>query len=80
MTDCNAAETLLVHSDIANQFLPTALSELVDLGVEIRGDAATCGIFPDATLASEADWDTEYLDLILAVKIVPSMKFLSGDA
>lgn len=67
---CNAMETLLVHQDIAHQILPTLISELQALGVEIRGDQAAKLIVPDISLATEADWGTEFLDLILAVKVV----------
>jgi len=70
---CNAAETLLVHADIAPDFLPRCLAVLAAKGVEIRGDARTRALFPAALPASEADWDTEYLDLILAVRVVDSL-------
>lgn len=70
---CNAAETLLVHEKIASDFLPTALDELKKLGVEIRGCEKTLKIYPDAKLANDEDWSTEYLDLILAVKVVSSL-------
>lgn len=70
---CNAAETLLVHSDIASEWLPTVLQDLTEKGVEIRGDERVTEIMPAATPATEEDWGTEYLDLILAVKIVESL-------
>lgn len=70
---CNAAETLLVHEEIASAFLPKALDELKKLGVEIRACEKTLRIYPDAKLATDEDWSTEYLDLIIAVKIVDSM-------
>ncbi|MBA2725318.1 MAG: glutamate-5-semialdehyde dehydrogenase [Actinobacteria bacterium] len=70
---CNAAETLLVHQDIADEWLPTVLRELSAKGVEIRGDERVIGIMPEATPATEQDWGTEYLDLILAVKVVDSL-------
>jgi glutamate-5-semialdehyde dehydrogenase len=70
---CNAAETLLVHEQIAAGWLPGALRELAKLGVLIRGDDQVRAIWPDAEPASEADWGAEYLDLILAVRIVPDM-------
>ena len=70
---CNAAETLLVHKNVAKEFLPKALDELKKLGVEIRGCENTLKIYPDAKLATEEDWATEYLDLILAVKVVDSI-------
>ena len=71
---CNAAETLLVHEKIAADFLPGALDELKELGVEIRACERTLNIYPDAKSATEEDWSTEYLDLILAVKIVDSIE------
>jgi glutamate-5-semialdehyde dehydrogenase len=70
---CNAAETLLVHQDIAAAFLPRLGETLQELGVELRGDIATCGLVKDAVAATEEDWYTEYLDLILAVRVVDSL-------
>jgi glutamate-5-semialdehyde dehydrogenase len=69
---CNAVETVLVHEEIADQFLPAMANRLLAKSVEIRGDAATCERIPEAVKATEQDWDTEYLDLILAVRVVPS--------
>ena len=69
---CNAAETLLVHRKIAQQFLPMAAQALERSHVELRGCAETCAILPEAKPAEEADWDTEYGDYILAVKVVDS--------
>jgi len=71
---CNAAETLLVHRDVAAEFLPRAGAALNAAGVEIRGDEATRRSIPSATPATDADWDTEYLDLILAVGVVDSLE------
>ena len=68
---CNAAETVLVHDALAGQFLP-ALSLAVPQ-VELRGDERTRGVLPHATLASEDDYAREFLDLILAVKVVDSL-------
>ena len=68
---CNAAETLLVHAAVAERFLPAAAAELRAAGVELRGDPATCALV-DAAPCSAADWDTEYLDLVLAIKVVAS--------
>ena len=68
---CNAAETVLVHHALAGQFLP-ALSLAVPQ-VELRGDERTRGVLPHATLASEDDYAREFLDLILAVKVVDSL-------
>jgi glutamate-5-semialdehyde dehydrogenase len=70
---CNAMETLIVHREIAEKFLPMLAAQMKAAGVEIRGDEATRKIIPDARVASDEDWDTEYLDLILAVKVVDSL-------
>jgi glutamate-5-semialdehyde dehydrogenase len=74
---CNAAESLLVHSDVAADFLPGVMRDLRDAGVELRVDGrarATAGEAGDSVLdATEEDWATEYLDLILAVKVVDSL-------
>ncbi len=67
---CNAAETLLVDKRIAAEFLPKAVRALREKGVEIRGCEKTLEIIPDAVPATPEDWDTEYLDYILAVKVV----------
>jgi len=67
---CNAAETLLVHAAIASRFLPVAAARLTEAGVELRGDEQTRALVPGATPAQDADWDTEYLDAILSVKVV----------
>lgn len=69
---CNALETLLVHADVADDFLPRAAAMLRERGVELRGDARSCAII-DATAATEDDWDAEFLDLILAVRVVDSL-------
>lgn len=70
---CNALETLLVHRDIAETFLPRIADALHALQVELRGDATVCRVVPGAIPAGEADWYAEYLDLILAVKVVDTM-------
>ena len=70
---CNAIETLLVHQDIAEKFLPQIAEALDAEGVELRADEATRGII-DAKPAQEHDWKTEYSDLILAIKIVDSVE------
>ena len=67
---CNAEEKLLVHKDIADEFLPVIIPELTKRGVEIIGDEKVVSLFPDATLATEDDWGTEYLDLKIAIKVV----------
>ncbi len=67
---CNAMETLLVHKEIASRFLP-AMGEVFDMrGVEMRGDESVCRLIPSATPATEDDWREEYLDLVLAIKVV----------
>ncbi len=70
---CNAAETLLVHHAIAASFLPRAAEALLREGVELRGDPIACKIVPAMNVAEPADWDTEYLDKILAVAVVESI-------
>jgi glutamate-5-semialdehyde dehydrogenase len=67
---CNAAEKLLVHSKIAERYLPVVIAALRKQGVEIRGDEETRKIVADVKLATEQDWYTEYLDLIMGVKVV----------
>ncbi len=71
---CNAIETLLVHSHIATTFLPKVAEALQKLNVELRGDEPTRKILPDIVVATEKDWETEYSDLILSVKIVDSVE------
>jgi glutamate-5-semialdehyde dehydrogenase len=70
---CNAAETLLVHQAAAARLLPPITARLLEAGVLLRGCPRTRAIVPAATAATEADWDTEYLDLVLAVKVVDDM-------
>jgi len=70
---CNAMETLLVHRTVAQQFLPSFCDQLRTAGVEVRGCPETCRIVPWATAATEEDWQTEYLDLILSVKVVATL-------
>jgi glutamate-5-semialdehyde dehydrogenase len=74
---CNAAESLLVHSDVAADFLPGVMRDLRDAGVELRVDGrarAAAGEAGDSVVdATQEDWATEYLDLILAVKVVDSV-------
>lgn len=67
---CNAVEKVLVHHDIAEEFLPMLANRLISHKVELRGDAATCKLIPEAKPATEQDWVEEYLDLILAIKVV----------
>ena len=70
---CNAMETLLVHRSVAEAFLPAMAARFKKAGVELRGCAETCRLVPDAKKAQESDWPAEYLDLILAVKVVKDM-------
>lgn len=70
---CNAAETMLVHKNIANEFLPISIKALSEKNVEIRGDKAVKAIVNDVVDATDEDWATEYLDYILAVKIVDNI-------
>lgn len=69
---CNAIENLLVHKDVANRFLPALARTLEGVGVELRGCPKTRRILKDIKAATEEDWYEEYLDLILAVKVVAS--------
>ncbi len=69
---CNTMETLLVHRSIAPHWLPRLAQVYRAKGVELRGDPATCVLIPDARAASEADWRTEYLAAILAIRVVDS--------
>ncbi|MGQ0847517.1 MAG: glutamate-5-semialdehyde dehydrogenase [Actinomycetota bacterium] len=70
---CNAAEKLLVHRQVAADFLPAASKLLREAGVELRGDPAAMEIIPDLVAATEADWPLEYLDLIMAIRVVDSV-------
>jgi len=71
---CNAAETLLVHEDVAESFLPRVVDVLSESGVELRGDARARAIRSSIVPATEDDWDAEYLDLIMAVGVVDSLE------
>jgi glutamate-5-semialdehyde dehydrogenase len=70
---CNAMETMLVHREIAARFLPAIGRRMITAGVELRGDDHARALLPGARPASPEDWDAEYLDLILAVKVVDSI-------
>jgi glutamate-5-semialdehyde dehydrogenase len=70
---CNAMETLLVHRTAAPRFLSSFAPRMQRAGVEVRGCDRTRAIFPGAKAAAESDWDTEFLDLVLAVKVVDSI-------
>ena len=71
---CNAAECLLVDRAVAEKFLPLAKERLDKKNVELRGCPETCAILPDTTPACDADWDSEYGDYILAVKVVSGVQ------
>ena len=70
---CNAAETLLVHDAVAAELLPRVLAELAEHGVRVHGDAAVAAYSAEVVPATEDDWYAEYLDLDLAVAVVPSL-------
>jgi len=71
---CNATETLLVHEAAAKEFLPRMAAALMARGVELRGDAAARAVVADMKAATDRDWDTEFLDMVLAVGVVPSLE------
>lgn len=71
---CNAMETMLVHRSIAKEFLPQMAKRLINSGVEIRGCPETCQILPNVLKAEPSDWPEEYLDLVLAVRVVEDME------
>lgn len=70
---CNALEGLLVHRDIAAAFLPAVAEKLTGAGVELRGCPRSCGILPAIKAAADSDWGTEFLDLVMTVKVVDDM-------
>lgn len=70
---CNAAESLLIHADIAEKAIPVIGKALVDAGVEVRGDEVVCTFLPGTKEATEEDWGTEYLDYIISAKVVDSL-------
>ena len=67
---CNAVEKLLIHNKIAKTYIPKIVTKLRENGVEVRGDQKTCQIMPEVKAATEQDWYTEYLDLIIGIKVV----------
>jgi glutamate-5-semialdehyde dehydrogenase len=71
---CNAAETLLVHRDIAPAFLPDMICAFQEAGVEVRGDTAVAHFGLGVVSATEADWATEYLDMIISVRVVDDLE------
>jgi glutamate-5-semialdehyde dehydrogenase len=70
---CNAMETMLVHTDVVEKFLPRMAARFTAAGVELRCDDRSRALVPTAKRATNEDWDTEYLDLILAIKVVESL-------
>ena len=71
---CNAVETLLVHEEVAERFLPPLCAAMSERGVELRGDGRTRAIVPGCAAAADSDWDEEYLAPVLAVKVVGSLR------
>ena len=70
---CNAMETLLVHEGIAHKFLPPLIARYQEAGVDVRGCPRTAILAPSVTPAKESDWGTEFLDLVLAIRVVKDM-------
>jgi glutamate-5-semialdehyde dehydrogenase len=70
---CNSLECLLVHEAAAARLLPGVAKQLLAAGVELRGDPATCALVPEAKAATDADWGMEYLDKILAIRVVKDL-------
>src|SRR5438309_2437955 len=70
---CNALETLLVHREIAPRLLPALGARLAEVGVAVRGCPGTLALLPAASPATDADWDTEYLDLTLSIRVVDDL-------
>lgn len=70
---CNSVETLLVHEDVAEDFLPVIEEGLAPFNVELRADEKASTFLKEANAATEEDWETEYLDFILAIKVVSSL-------
>ncbi|HBZ6317311.1 TPA: glutamate-5-semialdehyde dehydrogenase [Listeria monocytogenes] len=70
---CNAAETLLIHRDVADAFLPEMETALKEYNVELRADERAREILKDSKAATESDWEDEFLDFILAIKVVDSV-------
>jgi glutamate-5-semialdehyde dehydrogenase len=70
---CNAAESLLIHADVAERLLPPIAAALIERGIEIRGDERVCDLVPTAKPATEEDYATEYLDAIISAKVVDSL-------
>ncbi len=70
---CNAAESLVVHQSVAGAFLPAISQALMAEGVELRGDEEARSLVPEMAAATDEDWGTEYLDLIMSVRVVPDL-------
>ena len=70
---CNSAESLLVHEAVAAKFIPAVVADLTEAGVELRGDGPSRELAPEINEASDEDYRTEYLDLVMSVKVVPSV-------
>lgn len=71
---CNAAESLLVHAEVADEFLQAVGPRLAEAGVKVRGCEVTCELVPDATAATTEDYATEYLDLVISARVVDSLE------
>jgi len=71
---CNSIETILVHKDATDKILPDLISKFIENGVEVRGDERVCSYSNKCVKATEEDWNTEYLDLIISIKVVDSYK------
>lgn len=71
---CNAAESLVIHADVAKEFVPRVCEKLRAEGVEIRGDSQTLNLCPTATAASDADYEAEFLGPVISVRIVPTLE------
>lgn len=71
---CNAVRKVLIHKDIAEKYIPMLVSELKKYGVTIKGDDAVLRISPDVIPANENDWDKEYMDLTISIKVVNSVQ------
>jgi len=70
---CNAAESLVIHEAVADAFLPNIARQLIEAGVELRGDERSCSLVGEMKPADEDDWGTEYHDLIMSVRVVPDL-------
>lgn len=70
---CNAAESLVVHSSVAADIIPEVAADLMEKGVEVRGDERVCELVADAKPATEQDWGKEFLEMIISIKVVDSL-------